>query len=62
MQELERNMAIQLGIIGRVDGPHSAATDQTEHDESPDHRAELERRPVVRAPCRMRGVVLGGSQ
>ncbi|HZJ68001.1 MAG TPA: hypothetical protein VFD36_31065, partial [Kofleriaceae bacterium] len=62
MQELERDVAIQLGIVGHVHGPHPAATNQLERDESPDHHAELERWAVVRALCWMRGVALGGSR
>ena len=38
-QQLDRDLAIQLGIVRRVDLAHAAAADQAEHDVAPDGRA-----------------------
>jgi hypothetical protein len=37
-QQLDRNLAIQLGVVGRVDLAHPAAADEAEHDVTPDGR------------------------
>ena len=42
-QQLDRDLAIQLGVVGRVDLAHPAATDEAEHDVAPDGRAAGER-------------------
>ena len=43
-QQLDRDLAIQLGIVRRVDLAHAAAADQPEHDVAADGRAPRQRR------------------
>ena len=42
-QQLDRDLAIQLGIVGRIDLAHPAATDEAEHDVAPDGRPARQR-------------------
>ncbi len=43
-QELDRDLSVQLRIVGGVDLPHPAAPDQAEHDVAANRRAPDERR------------------
>ena len=43
-QQLDRHLAIQLRIVGRVDVAHPAAADQAEHDVTANARAPGQRR------------------
>ena len=50
-QQLERDLAVELGVVGGVDHAHAAAAELREHDVAADHAAAGQRLVAVDAPA-----------